>query len=64
MPATPNKININFARNNYNVFGQRPSADQADQQQEQKTELLEGKNGPKKTILFITSSQTEKDVFI
>ncbi|XP_076763504.1 polyamine-transporting ATPase anne boleyn isoform X1 [Xylocopa sonorina] len=42
MPPTPNKLNLSFARNTYSVFGARGTNATADQQREQKTELLEG----------------------
>jgi len=43
MPPTPNKLNLSFARNAYNVFGSRHVATTNEHQREQKTELLEGK---------------------
>lgn len=43
MPATPNKLSLNFSKNNYSVFGARIKSDKVEQQREQKTELLEGK---------------------
>lgn len=43
MPPTPNKLNLSFARNAYNVFGARGTNTTTDHQREQKTELLEGK---------------------
>ncbi|XP_043505949.1 polyamine-transporting ATPase 13A3 isoform X1 [Polistes fuscatus] len=45
MPPTPNKLNLSFARNAYSVFGTRATDTTTEQQREQKTELLEGKNG-------------------
>ncbi|XP_053974573.1 polyamine-transporting ATPase 13A3-like isoform X1 [Hylaeus volcanicus] len=45
MPPTPSKLNLNFARNAYNVFGTRGNNAAADNQHEQKTELLEGARG-------------------
>ncbi|XP_050591779.1 polyamine-transporting ATPase 13A3 isoform X1 [Bombus affinis] len=45
MPPTPNKLNLSFARNAYSVFGTRGTNTTADQQREQKTELLEGTRG-------------------
>lgn len=42
MPPTPNKLNLSFARNAYNVFGARGTNTTTDHQREQKTELLEG----------------------
>lgn len=43
MQSTPNKLNLSFARNAYNVFGSRNVAAVNEHQREQKTELLEGK---------------------
>jgi hypothetical protein len=43
MPTTPNKLSLNFNRNNYCVFGTQTNNDNVEQQREQKTELLEGK---------------------
>lgn len=43
MPTTPSKLNISFGRNSYSVFGSRGTGGNTEQQQEQKTELLEGK---------------------
>ncbi|KZC05774.1 putative cation-transporting ATPase 13A3 [Dufourea novaeangliae] len=45
MPPTPSKLNLNFARNAYSVFGTRGTNNTADHQREQKTELLEGTRG-------------------
>lgn len=43
MPSTPNKLSLNFTKNNYSVFGTRTSNnDNVEQQSEQKAELLEG----------------------
>lgn len=44
MSPTPSKLNLNFARNAYSVFGTRGANTAADHQREQKTELLEGKS--------------------
>ncbi|XP_033335964.2 polyamine-transporting ATPase anne boleyn isoform X1 [Megalopta genalis] len=46
MPPTPSKLNLNFARNAYSVFGTRGTNNAADQQREQKTELLEDARSP------------------
>lgn len=54
MPTTPSKLNISFGRNSYSVFGSRCNGGNTKQQQEQKTELLEGKG----QLLFI-----EKKIF-
>lgn len=43
MPATPNKMNLSFARNAYNAFSSRNQINNIENQMEQKTELLEGK---------------------
>ncbi|XP_051165501.1 polyamine-transporting ATPase 13A3 isoform X1 [Leptopilina boulardi] len=46
MPTTPSKLNISFGRNSYSVFGNnRGTGGNAEQQQEQKTELLEETRG-------------------
>ncbi|XP_076635003.1 polyamine-transporting ATPase anne boleyn [Colletes latitarsis] len=45
MPPTPSKLNLNFARNAYNVFGTRGTNTAAEHQREQKTELLEDAGG-------------------
>lgn len=45
MSPTPSKLNLNFARNAYSVFGTRGANTAADHQREQKTELLEGTRG-------------------
>ncbi|XP_011495006.1 PREDICTED: probable cation-transporting ATPase 13A3 [Ceratosolen solmsi marchali] len=45
MPTTPNKLSLNFNRNNYSVFGTHTNNDNVEQQREQKTELLEGNRG-------------------
>lgn len=44
MPSTPKKFNLSFARNAYNVFGKRDSGTRTENQREQKTELLQGKD--------------------
>lgn len=46
MTPTPSKLNLNFARNAYCVFGTRGTNNTADQQREQKTELLEDARSP------------------
>lgn len=43
MPATPNKLNLSFARNAYNALSNRTPTENVDPQVEQKKELLEGK---------------------
>lgn len=43
MPTTPNKLNLNFAKNAYSVFGNRNNVKTNENQREQKAELLEGK---------------------
>ena len=43
MPATPNKLSLNFNKTNYSVFGTRINDPSLEQHREQKTELLEGK---------------------
>ncbi|XP_034951787.1 probable cation-transporting ATPase 13A3 [Chelonus insularis] len=45
MPATPNKLNLGFAKNAYNVFSNRNPSNNNENQIEQKTELLEGTRG-------------------
>ncbi|XP_014236851.1 cation-transporting ATPase 13A2 isoform X1 [Trichogramma pretiosum] len=45
MPATPNNLSLNFTKSNYNVFGTKINNASVEQQQEQKTELLEGTRG-------------------
>ncbi|KAJ8686576.1 hypothetical protein QAD02_022370 [Eretmocerus hayati] len=45
MPATPNKLTLNFTKSNYSVFGTRTNLQSVEQQQEQKAELLEGTRG-------------------
>lgn len=44
MPAAPNKLNLNFAKNAYSVFGNRDNDRRNENQREQIKELLEGKN--------------------
>ncbi|KAH0547164.1 polyamine-transporting ATPase 13A3-like isoform X1 [Cotesia glomerata] len=45
MPATPNKLNLSFARNAYNTLSNRTPTENVDPQVEQKKELLEGTRG-------------------